>query len=216
MKPTLVIGNKNYSSWSMRPWVLMHHFGIEFEELRIPLGQPDTRERLMAVSPTGRVPCLIVNDEPVWDSLAIAEWLHETHPALGLYPADARARTLARCASAEMHSGFPVLRRTLPMNIRRDRARDTLVEGLDEEIARIEEIFAQGLHAYEGPYLFGGFSVADAMFAPVVMRLHSYRVLVSAAARRYMDAMLANRAVAAWMEQARAEPEAMAAIDTLD
>lgn len=215
MSLVLTIGNKNYSSWSMRPWVLMRAAGIPFEERRIPLYQADSRARLQAASPTGRVPCLDTADGPVWDSLAIMEWLNETFPAAGLLPAAPRSRALARCVAAEMHSGFFVLRSALPMNIRRDRALPDRPPGLDGELARIEAIFGENAGRHGGRYLFGAFSMADAMFAPVVMRLRSYRVPVSGATRAYMDTLLATPAIRAWMEEAGRETEVIAEIDAM-
>ncbi|MEZ5658600.1 MAG: glutathione S-transferase family protein [Burkholderiaceae bacterium] len=210
--PILVIGNKNYSSWSMRPWVLMRHFELPFIERHVMLRRPDTKARLQAISPAARVPCLITDGEPIWDSLAIMEWLHEAAPGLGMYPAEARTRALARSLSAEMHSGFFAIRENLPMNIRRDRSLSALPAELSEELERIGEIFG----AARGPYLLGRFGIVDAMYSPVVMRLHSYRIPVSAGVRAYMDQVMATPAVAAWMDAARREPDALPEIDQLD
>ena len=203
----LVIGNKNYSSWSMRPWVLMTHFGIPFEEIRIPLYTPAWQEQIHKVSPTGKVPCLIFGANTVWDSLAIAETLHERHPAPGLYPADPAARALARSVSAEMHSGFATIRTQMSMNIRLAVVHAMASEALRSEVRRVQEIFATCLARSGGPYLFGQFSVADAMYAPVVMRFRSYGVPLDAPCEAYRETIVRNPAVARWISDANAEAE---------
>ena len=203
----LVIGNKNYSSWSMRPWVLMTHFGIPFEEIRIPLYTPAWRERIRKVSPTGKVPCLIDDSTTVWDSLAIAETLHERHPALGLYPADPVARALARSVSAEMHSGFSTIRAQMSMNIRLAVVHSMPSDVLRAEVERVKEIFATCLAKSGGPCLFGQFSIADAMYAPVVMRFRSYGVPLDAPCEAYRETLVRNPAVSRWISEALAETE---------
>ncbi len=207
MQPyTLVIGNKNYSSWSMRPWVAMRHAGVEFAEEVIPLDLPDTAGRLAAYRDAPpRVPVLRVGDFEIWDSLAILEFINERHPDAGLLPADPLARARARSVSAEMHSGFAALRGEVPMNVRKRRA---IVPGAaaKRDIARIEGIWASCLEAGGGPFLFGGFGIADAMFAPVVMRLVSIDWDLRGASRGYVDAVLENAAVAQWMADAGREP----------
>ena len=203
----LVIGNKNYSSWSMRPWVLMTHFGIPFEEIRIPLYTPAWRERIRKVSPTGKVPCLIDDSTTVWDSLAIAETLHERHPALGLYPADPVARALARSVSAEMHSGFSTIRAQMSMNIRLAVVHSMPSDLLRAEVERVKEIFATCLAKSGGPCLFGQFSIADAMYAPVVMRFRSYGVPLDAPCEAYRETIVRNPAVSRWISEALAETE---------
>ena len=203
----LVIGNKNYSSWSMRPWVLMTHFGIPFEEVRIPLYTAAWREQIRKVSPTGKVPCLIFDGTTVWDSLAIAETLHERHPALGLYPVDPAARALARSVSAEMHSGFSTIRAQMSMNIRHAVIHPMASEVLRSEVERVQEIFATCLARSGGPYLFGQFSIADAMYAPVVMRFRSYGVPLGAPCDAYRNAIVRNPAVSRWISEALAEAE---------
>ena len=203
----LVIGNKNYSSWSMRPWVLMTHFGIPFEEIRIPLYTPAWREQIRKVSPTGKVPCLLYGGNTVWDSLAIAETLHERHSALGLYPTDPAARALARSVSAEMHSGFSTIRTQMSMNIRLSVVHAMASDALRSEVERVQEIFTTCLAISGGPYLFGDFSIADAMYAPVVMRFRSYGVRLNGVCDAYRETVVHNPAVARWISDAHAEAE---------
>jgi len=210
----LVIGNKNYSSWSMRPWVLMTHFGIPFEEIRIPLYTPAWREQIRRVSPTGKVPCLIYDATTVWDSLAIAETLHERHPALGLYPADPAARALARSVSAEMHSGFSTIRAQMSMNIRLAVVHSMASEILRAEVERVKEIFATCLARSGGPCLFGQFSIADAMYAPVVMRFRSYGVPLDAPCEAYRETIVRNPAVSRWISEALVEAETIPDYET--
>lgn len=203
----LVIGNKNYSSWSMRPWVLMTHFGIPFEEIRIPLYTPAWREKIRKISPTGKVPCLLYGGDTVWDSLAIAETLHERHSALRLYPTDPAARALARSVSAEMHSGFSTIRTQMSMNIRLSVVHAMASDTLRSEIERVQEIFTTCLAKSGGPYLFGDFSIADAMYAPVVMRFRSYGVRLNGSCDAYRETVVNNPAVARWISDAHAETE---------
>ncbi len=211
----LVIGNKNYSSWSMRPWVLMTHFGIPFEEVRIPLYTPAWQAQIRKVSPTGKVPCLICDATTVWDSLAIAETLHERHPALGLYPADPAARALARSVSAEMHSGFSTIRAQMSMNIRLAVVHSMASEVLRSEVDRVKEIFATCLARSGGPYLFGQFSIADAMYAPVIMRFRSYGVSLDALCEAYRDTIVRNPAVSRWISDALEETETIPDYETV-
>jgi glutathione S-transferase len=205
----LVIGNKNYSSWSLRPWLAMKQAGIAFEELRIPLYGPGSKERLAEVSPSARVPALIHGDLTVWDSLAICEYLAETHP--GMWPADSKARAIARSVSAEMHSGFANLRTHMGMNIRKDYAGKGMGAGVPQDIARIlaswkdcRKLFGAG-----GPFLFGPFSIADAMYAPVVMRFRTYAVAIPAELKAYYEAMLALPALQDWMAASAKETESI-------
>ncbi|MDP1645717.1 MAG: glutathione S-transferase family protein [Thiobacillus sp.] len=206
---TLVIGNKNYSSWSLRPWLVLRQAGIPFEEVRIPLYRPESAALLTAWSPSGKVPALHDGDIHVWDSLAICEYLHERFPEQGLWPADAGARAVARSVSAEMHAGFDALRQNMSMNIRGrypDKGRTP------ECLADIERILAiwtdcRARFGGSGDFLFGRFSIADAMYAPVVLRFQTYAVALAGAARNYADAMLALPALQAWVADAVAEAE---------
>lgn len=211
----LVIGNKNYSSWSMRPWVLMRAAGIDFEErkLRFDL-DPDSafRRAVAAVSPAGLVPVLVDDGFPVWDTLAIVEYLHDRFPDRGVWPADVRARARARSNCAEMHAGFGALRSHCPMNIEASLpevgakvwAEQAAVR---QNVVRIESMWADALAAHGGPFLFGAFSAADAYFAPVVMRFATYALPVSDATRAYMARVQAHPAVAAFVADARAEAD---------
>jgi glutathione S-transferase len=201
--PLLVVGNKNYSSWSLRPWLAMKVLGIPFRELRIPLYGEGAREKILAYSPAGKVPCLVDGETHVWDSLAILEYLAERYP--GMWPADAALRARARSISAEMHSGFPNLRNHMSMNIRGrypGRGRTPAVPG---EISRIAEIWSE----CRGPFLFGAFCAADAMYAPVVLRFRTYEVQLPAVSRAYADAVLALPALQEWMRDAERETESL-------
>ncbi len=207
----LVIGNRNYSSWSLRPWLFMKQNAIAFEEVRVPLYQAGSKERLLKYSPSGKVPVLIEGETCVWDSLAILEYLAEAHPlALG-WPADPVARATARSVCAEMHSGFPALRQSLSMNVRKVFAPRTWPAEVGEEIERIQSLW-QGCrerHGTGGPFLFGRFSAADAMYAPVVWRFIGYSVPLAPAARAYCDTMLALPPMQEWRAAARAEAETL-------
>ncbi|HQR03168.1 MAG: glutathione S-transferase family protein [Proteobacteria bacterium] len=212
---TLIIANKNYSSWSMRPWLLMTQFGIPFHEMFIPLFQPDTQARLRAQSPSGRVPCLIDGDLSVWDSLAICEYLAERHP--GLWPADPADRAVARAVCAEMHSGFTALRSQYGMNIRRRSPRTVTDPALAADIARIEAIWntCRTRSGAAGPYLFGAFSIADAYYAPVCFRFQTYGVIPQGVAGEYLSMMLRTSSLLTLTAQAAAEPESIAEYDRL-
>lgn len=202
----LVIGDKNYSSWSMRPWVLMTHFGIPFEEVLIELGEPETKASILAFSASGRVPCLVTDDGlSVWDTLAIAETLAERFPQHALWPRDANTRARARSVSAEMHSSFTDLRSTMPMAIRTSKPGAGATPGTLADIERIDALWSACLDASGGPFLFGEFSIADAMYAPVVMRFNSYAPALSPKTAAYAARMSAEPAVAAWIEAARKE-----------
>ena len=207
---TLVIGNKANSSWSLRPWLVLKQAGLAFAETVIPLRQPDTAARIAEHSPSGRVPSLIDGGLTVWDSLAICEYVAELAPDARLWPADRAARAVARAVSAEMHSGFVSLRSTMSMDLKRDRKGQGMTEATAADIARIEALWADvrtrfGIPA-GGPFLFGAFTIADAMFAPVVTRLETYGVAVSPESRAYMDAVLALPAMREWMAAAKDEP----------
>lgn len=208
MKPTLVIANKNYSSWSFRPWILMRHFGIAFEEIVIPLAQDNTQAEILRYSPAGKCPSLHDGEITVWDSLAIIEYVAELHPHLPIWPSPRGARAQARSLAAEMHSGFAGLRGLLPMNMRRKVKKRELASEASADVARLEQAFGQARREFgrAGGFLFGDFSAADAMFAPVVNRLHVYDVAVTASTRTYMDAMMALPAWQNWSTEAEAEP----------
>jgi glutathione S-transferase len=202
----LVIGNKNYSSWSFRPWLGMKAAGIGFAETVISLEAKDFKARITALSGAGKVPVLIDGDVRVWESLAILEYLAEQFPAAALWPEHATARAHARAVASEMHAGFLPLRRQLPMNM----WRPVKVRALDAEalanVTRIDAIWSECLAKFGGPFLFGKFGAADAMFAPVVARFHTYAAEVGAAARSYMNAVMALPAWTEWREAARREP----------
>ncbi len=204
----LFIGNKNYSSWSMRPWIAMKVAGIPFDETVISLNAPDFKPRLMAVSGTGKVPTLVDGDVKVWESLAILEYLAEKFPDAGLWPKDRSARAHARVVATEMHGGFIPLRRLMPMNLWRPVMKLELTPDAAVNVTRIEEMWADCRARYGngGPFLFGPFGAADAMYAPVVSRLHTYAVDVTAATRAYMDAVMALPAWREWHEAGVKEP----------
>ncbi|MGP3662146.1 glutathione S-transferase family protein [Burkholderia gladioli] len=202
----LIIGDKSYSSWSMRPWVLMRHFGIPFDETLIELRTPETSARIRAVSPSGKVPCLIDDDGlAIWDSLAIAETLAERHPVLAMWPAEPAARARARSVSAEMHAGFVALRAEMPLDIRATLPGREASPAALADVARIDALWRDCLAASGGPFLFGAFGIADAMYAPVVMRFVTYAPPLSKVAAGYVERMLAVPAVAAWADEARHE-----------
>ena len=207
----LVIGDKNYSSWSMRPWVLLTHFGIPFEEVLIELDEPDTKSSILAFSASGKVPCLVTGDGfAVWDSLAIAETLAERFPQHAMWPREANARARARSVSAEMHSGFGELRNHMPMNIRKVKPGAGATPGALADVARIDALWRECLAASGGPFLFGEFTIADAMYAPVVMRFNSYAPKLSPEAAAYAQRVSALPAVAKWVEAARGETHIVA------
>ncbi len=204
----LLIGNKSYSSWSFRPWLAMKVAGIPFAEEVISLDAANFRERVRAISPTGKVPCLIDGENHVWESLAILEHLAEKHPQAGLWPADESARAHARSIAAEMHAGFSPLRQHYPMNLRRAiRHRKPTAEVVDN-ISRIDAMWSdcRARFGRGGPFLFGAFGAADAMYAPVVSRFHTYAVEVRRETRAYMDAMMALPAWGEWCAAALQEP----------
>ena len=204
----LVIGNKNYSSWSMRPWFAMKVAGIRFEETVISLDAPDFKPRLLALSPAGKVPVLIDGDVHVWESLAILEYLHDTWPQMGLWPADIAVRAHARAISAEMHAGFLPLRRACPMNMWRPVKPITPAPDVAANIARIDAMWSdcRARFGSGGPFLFGDFTAADAMYAPVVSRFCTYGIEVGPVARAYMEAIMALPAWQEWRTVAVREP----------
>jgi glutathione S-transferase len=204
----LIIGNKNYSSWSFRPWLAMKVAGIEFAETLISLEAADFKSRLMAISGAGKVPVLLDGDARVWESLAILEYLAEKFPAAGLWPRDRTARAHARAVASEMHGGFQPLRRQLPMNVWRPVIQRPLEADAKADVARVDAIWNECRSRFgaTGPFLYGAFGAADAMYAPVVWRFHTYAVELSAAARDYMHAVTALPAWSEWRDAALREP----------
>lgn len=204
---SLVIGNKNYSSWSLRPWLVMKHLGLEFEETIVPLLEGDFKEELLSHSASGKVPVLKVDGKEIWDSLAICEYLNDQFPDGKLWPEDEYARAVARSVSYEMHSGFFNIRNDMPMNMRR------IVDGVipsslcQSEIDRIVEIWTSCRTRFgtDGPFLFGSFSIADAMFAPVVSRFTTYKIPLTGEARDYVETILSMTALQEWAVAARQE-----------
>jgi glutathione S-transferase len=207
MRAKLYVGNRNYSSWSLRGSLLVRQSGLDCEEIVIPLDLEDSRARIAAVSPSGRVPVLHVEGLVVWDTLAIAEFLHERCPAAQLWPRPARARALARSVSAEMHSGFAALRSQMPMDVRGRHSVPRTPE-LEEDIARVDALWSacRNAHDGDGTYLFGAWSAADAMYAPVVSRFLSYGVQLSPIASAYAAAVWKWPALASLTAEAAAEP----------
>lgn len=200
----LVIGNKNYSSWSLRGWLMLKATGAPFREVVVPLDQPDTRQQILQYTPSARVPVLIHKGVSIWDSLAIGEYLAETFPAAGLWPQDKEARALARAVSAEMHSGFVDLRREAPMNIRGRFPHRTLNAQATADIRRIVALwrdcrrnFGETRNPDEG-YLFGGFTIADAMFTPIATRLRTYEIALDNDTASYVDRVLSTPAMKEW------------------
>lgn len=211
---TLVIGNKNYSSWSLRPWVYLKQQGIAFDEVNVSLYQGDYKAQLARYTPAGKVPVLIDGATTVWDSLAILEYLAERYPDKPGWPAAPQARALARSVSAEMHAGFQALRQNLCMNVRKVYpwrpvgAANAWPPEVSTEVARIEAAWEQcrALRSGDGPFLFGQFSIADAMYAPVAWRLQGYSVPLGPGATAYVEVMLALPAMREWQAAAVAEP----------
>ena len=209
---TLVIGNKNYSSWSMRPWVLMRQLGIAFDEMKLRFHSSEWDAQIERWSPSRLVPVLWRGEQSVWDTLAIVETLHEWYPGHGVWPPDPAARAFARSACAEMHAGFRDLRSTMPMNIRASHPGKGMTPATRGDIARIEALWAEarGRFGAGGPFLFGAFGAADAMYAPVVMRFATYGVQLAPANARYCGEMRAAPGVRAWIEGALEEKEVVA------
>jgi glutathione S-transferase len=203
----LIIGNKNYSSWSLRPWMAMTMAGLPFNETVIPLDTPATKQKIAEYSGAGRVPVLHHGRLVIWDSLAILEYLAETFPEKKLWPAGKAARATARSVSNEMHSGFSALRSALPMNIRRVGGPIARSEAVQADLDRIDIIWQTCRQNFGrgGPYLFGRFSIADAMYAPVASRFQTYACPISESSRRYVETVLATPAFKSWKESALKE-----------
>ncbi len=207
MAYTLVIGNRNYSSWSLRPWLALRVAGILFDEVRIPLYVPGNKEQILRHSPAGKVPVLVTPEVTVWESLAILEYLADRHPEAKLWPADPVARARARAVSTEMHGGFAALRSNLGMNMRKTFPDHPVTPEVLADIARVQAIWTDCLNRSGGPFLFGAFTNADAMFAPVVTRFLTYSVKADAASARYRAAVRALPALDEWYNDARRETE---------
>lgn len=216
-RPVLVIGNKNYSSWSLRPWLLLRHFDVDFQEIRLPLDTPEFHARIRQYSPTSRVPALQDGELSLWDSLAICEYANERWLGGRGWPRDLAARALARVAAAEMHSGFVALRSQLPMNSRRRPDGYRWDEAAQRDIDRMQALWSElrGRFGGEGDFLCGDFGIVDAMFAPVAVRFDGYGVPVQGAAADYLQTLLSLPALREWREAATAEAESVAATDAL-
>jgi glutathione S-transferase len=212
-KLKLVIGNKNYSSWSMRAWVLLRQAGIPFEEIPLKFDENARATGVEYFSPTRQVPVLLLNDAPVWDSLAICETVAELYPEKRLLPEHPRRRAVARSICAEMHAGFRELRNAMPMNIRASLPGKGMSEAVQRDITRVVDAWCDCREQFggSGELLFGHFTVADAYYAPVVMRFMTYDVSLPPVARQYVEAVRALPAVAEWMSAARRETEFVAA-----
>jgi len=203
----LVIANRNYSSWSLRPWLAMKMAGVAFDEVRIALDQPDTGANIRRYSPTGKLPCLVDGALTVWDSLAICEYVNETFLEGRGWPSDPSLRYLARCAAAEMHSGFAPLRAQLPMNCRRTPNAYRWKADAEADIRRFLTLWRELLRRGVGPFLLGDFGIVDAMFAPVAIRFRGYGVVLDDNARHYSEALFALPAMREWQAAAEAETE---------
>jgi glutathione S-transferase len=208
---TLVIGTKDWSSWSLRPYMALRHIGMPFEEDLIRLRRDSTTEEVQKRSPSGRVPLLKIEENgtawSVWDSLAICETLAERHPDAKLWPNDPRVRAEARAVSAEMHSGFPDVRDQLTMDFARKLPTPDLRDSTKAQIARIQKIWTEALDAHGGPFLFGGFSIADCMYAPICSRFRTYGIETPEAAHAYVERMFAQPAMVDWSNAAKREVE---------
>jgi glutathione S-transferase len=201
----LIIGNKNYSSWSLRPWIFLVRAGISFTEIRLPFRSEEWEQRIGAYSPTRMVPVLRDGEVTVWDSLAILEYLAERFPDAGGWPDDPGSRARARSASAEMHAGFAALRAELPQDCRA-RSHRRLSAAVERDVARVQELWRSCLAA-GGPFLFGDFSIADAMYAPVVLRFATYGVPVGGTARAYAERVSSLPAIQRWLRESEQESE---------
>lgn len=204
----LIIGNKNYSSWSLRPWMAMTMAGIPFHETVILLDMPDTKDKIAEHSKAGRVPVLRHGKLAIWETLAIMEYLAEIFPEKNLWPKAVGARSMARSVANEMHAGFSALRNACPMNLRRPRRKVAMSDAIHADTARIESIWRECRARYgkNGPFLFGKFGIADAMYAPVVTRFDTYDIAIADDTRAYMDSVMATDAFRAWKEAGLKEP----------
>lgn len=202
----LLIGNRNYSTWSLRPWLVLKHFDIPFEDEVLQLAGPGFRDVLAQRSPTGRVPVLLDGDLAIPETIAIIEYLADRFPEKSIWPADINARALARAAAAEMHGGFTALRTHAPMNLRASHPGKVAADAVSRDLHRIETLWGGLLERSGGPYLFGAFSAADAMFAPVATRIRTYALPVSDGASAYVEAIYSLPAFQAWLALALKEP----------
>jgi len=207
MQHKLLIGNKNYSSWSLRPWILMRVKNIPFSELKVYLYRDDTTAQIKKYSPTGKVPYLENESVQVWDSLAICEYLADCYPEKHCWPIELNQRANARAICAEMHSGFSQIRDKLPMNCRMDKQYTNISHELQSEINRVDSLWQDCLNKHSDPFLYAGFTIADAMFAPVVLRFNSYQIPVSQRSKEYMQQILNLPAIQEWVIEGRAETE---------
>lgn len=217
MSLKLVIGNKNYSSWSLRAWLYLTKSELPFEEIQLALFTPEWATEIRRYSPAGRVPVLIDGEITVWDSLAIMDYLQERYPqALG-WPREQIARAHARAIAAEMHSGFLAIRQELPQNIRmrQQRSREDFSHAAQAEIDRVETLWQDGYQRYGGPWLCGDFSIADVMYVPVALRFVTYGIVLQPAAQRFVEAVQMMDAVQVWIQAAIAEPQQLPFIDQL-
>ncbi|MDV3001150.1 MAG: hypothetical protein N5P05_002756 [Chroococcopsis gigantea SAG 12.99] len=208
---TLVVGNKNYSSWSLRPWLIMRHFGIEFEEVRIPLYNSSSSTLIYQYSPSGKVPVLIDKTLAVWESVAILEYLAEKFPQYHWWPPVLSSRAIARSLSYEMHAGFLALRHEMPMNCRAFLPGKSMTEMARKDTLRVQEIWRTCRERFvgEGKWLFGTFSIADAMFAPVVLRFRTYDIKLDEVCRAYSESILSLPEMVSWLEAAELEEESL-------
>ena len=206
MSLTLHVGNKRYSSWSLRPYLALAHSGLSFDTQVILLDRPTTKAEIAAISPAGRVPILVHDGLAIWDSMAICEYLHELAPSAGLWPADRAQRARARSISAEMHSGFAALRSNMPMDLCLDKTGQGHTPEALADARRVCDIWRDALGKSGGPFLFGSFTIADAMYAPVTTRFTTYGVELDATCRGYVDAIAALPAMQAWRRDAASEP----------
>ena len=209
---TLVIGNKNYSSWSLRPWLVLKQAGVPFEEIFVPLYEPGSKEKILQYSPSGKVPLLIHGKVKVWESLAIAEYLAELFPKAKLWPADIADRAWARAISQEMHAGFTALRTHMPMNVRSSYPGHGRHPEVDKDIARVSAIWRECRERFKnrGEFLFGHFTIADAMYAPVVFRFKTYGVPLSGLEKDYFETMLNLPAMKEWAQVGLKETQRIA------
>ena len=208
----LVVGDKNYSSWSLRPWLLMRMFAIPFDEINVDIYRPGARARVLEHSPSGKVPAFKAGDLTIWDTLAIIEYLAENHADLAIWPREREARAMARVASAEMHSGFDALRSEMPMDLVNSKPVEEVSKGVARDVTRIVEVWQMCRTAYGdgGPYLFGEFCAADAMFAPVTSRLRTYGIELGAQGddgmcAAYCEKILSLPEIGEWMQAGREE-----------
>lgn len=212
---TLIIGNKNYSSWSLRPWLVLKHLDMAFDEIVVPLYREETRDTLLSYSPSSKVPVLKHEGRTVWESLAICDYLSDIFPDRQLWPDDLDARAYARSISAEMHAGFQSLRQNMPMNCRASRPGYGRTPDVDRDIERIVNIWTECRERFgaEGDFLFGRFGIADAMYAPVVTRFITYGVVLGGVTRDYLNTIMSLPSIEEWYDAARKEPYSIPAFD---